>query len=58
MYLESIGIRELERAVLNLGFCRGDVIYENKKGKEKGLVQGEMTCFSFDSISYAHLRID
>lgn len=58
MYLESIGIRYLERAVLNLGFCRGDVIYENKKGKETDLVQGEMTYFSFDSILHLHLRTD
>lgn len=29
----TIGFEELERAVLNLGFCKGDVTYENKEVK-------------------------
>lgn len=53
MYLEPIGIGELEREVVNLGFCTGDVFMKTRKSGER---TGEMMCYGFDSILHMHFK--
>lgn len=57
MYLKPIGIGELEREVVNLGLCRGDIFMKTRKsGERTGLAQGEMKCCGFDSILHLHFK--
>lgn len=51
--LEPIGTGQLEGTVLNLGFCRGQIIYENKKVRWRTrFSEGKMIGSSFHSILY------
>lgn len=57
MYLEPIGIGELEREAVNLGFCRCDIFMKTRKsGERTGLAQGEMMCYGSDSIWHLHFK--